>query len=150
VSSGTDIKLMNILNGEYVGEIDGAHFKGTLNMGLISDEGPTSKLSQILTQVKNKVLTGDAFKTDVDIGDETDPLIEEFVQQMNHYLFFTVSSKEKLKMWKFEDGIPKLAGQDIAFGGNSGNTFSFARTRNKELIVVVTGQTSNKVELFSL
>jgi len=43
LSSRADVKLMNVLSGEYVGEIEGAHFKGTLNFGLVSDEGPASR-----------------------------------------------------------------------------------------------------------
>lgn len=61
VTSGSDIKLLNILTGEYVGEIEGAHFKGTTNFGLITDNSPQSKLRDILSEIQQKVESGDAF-----------------------------------------------------------------------------------------
>ena len=39
LATNSDIKIINTKNGKYVGEIDGAHFKGTYNFGLVVSSG---------------------------------------------------------------------------------------------------------------
>jgi hypothetical protein len=58
LTTGSDIKILNIIAGDYIGEIEGANFKGTCNFGLISDESPDSSLKETLTKIHEKFLVG--------------------------------------------------------------------------------------------
>lgn len=42
LTAGSNLHLLNILNGDCIGEIEGANFRGTCNFGVISDESNTS------------------------------------------------------------------------------------------------------------
>ena len=48
---GSDVKIMNVRDGEYIGEIEGAHFKGTSNFGLIVNSSMSSKLKAIFNSI---------------------------------------------------------------------------------------------------
>lgn len=79
-----------------------------------------------------------------------DPLFIDFVEQLNYYCMFTVSDKSKLKMWKFKNGVSKLISQVPCSGGLLDNTIFFIPNRHKELVVMVAGNNSNKVEMFKI
>ena len=95
VTSGADIKLLNILSGDYVGEIEGAHFKGTLNFGVICDESTSSSLKETLAVIKSKIEKQDLmnfYKNPDQVMNEDnsntddDPLFDQFVELLNCYL----------------------------------------------------------------
>ena len=159
VTSGADIKLLNILSGDYVGEIEGAHFKGTLNFGVICDESTSSSLKETLAVIKSKIEKQDLmnfYKNPDQVMNEDnsntddDPLFDQFVELLNCYLQVSVSNKEKIKLWKFEDGTSKNISTENSMGGISDNMISFVKNKNKGLVMIVTGQTSNKAELFQI
>lgn len=55
ISNCSDVRLMNVLTGHYVGEVEGANFKGTHNFGMISDDSPSNQLRDILMRIKSTV-----------------------------------------------------------------------------------------------
>lgn len=159
VTSGADIKVLNVLSGEYVGEIEGAHFKGTLNFGLICDESSSSSLKETQAKIKSKVEEHDlvnfyknpnAVLHEEFSNSDDDPLFDEFVELLNSYLLVSVSNKEKIKLWKFEDGTSKNVSTENSMGGICDNMIHFVKYKNKGLVMIVTGQTSNKAELFQI
>lgn len=81
VSINSDIKIMNVRDGEYIGDIDGAHFKGTSNYGLIINSSMSSRLKEtfinIERAIKNAELEKDNDNEDQDV--EVD-LLELFVE----------------------------------------------------------------------
>lgn len=79
-----------------------------------------------------------------------DLLQDLFVDQLSGYLLCTSSSKDKLKIWKFENGENKLCTSENSIGGNGGTIFDFMVTKDKELVIISSGNQSNKVELFKL
>ena len=56
VSVGSDIKIMNVLKGKYIGDIDGAHFKGTTNFGVILNGN--GRLKATLSRINNVLSSG--------------------------------------------------------------------------------------------
>jgi len=62
----------------------------------------------------------------------------------------TSSHKEKMKLWKFENGVSKCITSVPCLGGTGGGYMDFMRTKAKELVVISVGNASNKVELFTL
>lgn len=58
VTAGSSVKVMNILTGKTITKMPEIHFKGTYNFGIIMDEGPTSKLHEVLKAIGDKVATG--------------------------------------------------------------------------------------------
>lgn len=52
-------------------------------------------------------------------------------------------------MWKFDHGASKLISQENVLGGHSDNLIMFAKTKSKDLVVISTGNCSNKAELLT-
>lgn len=139
VSVGSDIKIMNILKGKYIGDIDGAHFKGTTNFGLILNAGGNSRIKGTLARI-NQVLTA---------GNQKD-LLNLFVDQLNDYLIVSTSSKDKLRAWKFDDAFSSPISQINALGGCLDSQIFIFSTRSGETALVLCGSCSNKIEVFTL
>lgn len=101
ITHGPNIRLMNILNGNYFGEMKDAHFKGTFNFGLIIDDGPTSRLNDIFKDIGTKIQEGTHVqkpnkrrRTNQSITETEesemesefkDLLIPHFKEQLSHY-----------------------------------------------------------------
>ena len=139
VSVGSDIKLLNILKGKYIGDIDGAHFKGTTNFGIILNSGQNSKLKGTLGRV-NQVLQS---------GNQKD-LLNLFVEQLNDYLVLSCSSKDKLRVWKFDDAYSSPVAQASSLGGVLDSQIFVFNTRSGDVALLVCGSCSNKIEVFTL
>ena len=138
VSVGSDIKMLNILKGKYIGDIDGAHFKGTSNFGIILNSGLNSKLKNTLNKV-SQVLAG---------GNQKD-LEHLFVEQLNDYILFSCSCKDKLRAWKFDDGFSSPVTQINCLGGFLDSQIFVMNNRLGEVCLLVTGNCSNKIEVFT-
>lgn len=80
--------------------------------------------------------------------DDPEDLFSLFVKQLNSFLMFTTSSKDKIKMWKFTDGVSKLATQEGSVGGLSDNCITFMPNKNRKMTVISAGNSSNKLEVF--
>lgn len=146
---------MSIISGEFIGEIEGANFRGTTNFGIISDESPTSTLRDVLERINSKFLQEDGLRvTDKNYAEEKedneDPLFGLYVEQLNHYILYTNSNKDKYKMWRFHDGISKHYSSEVGQGGLLDNVLTFVPTRNKKLTMISTGMSSNKLEVLLL
>ena len=139
VSVGSDIKLLNILKGKYIGDIDGAHFKGTTNFGIILNSGQNSKLKGTLSRV-NQVLQS---------GNQKD-LLNLFVEQLNDYIVLSCSSKDKLRVWKFDDAYSSPVAQCNCLGGVLDSQIFVFNTRSGDIALLVSGNCSNKIEVFTL
>lgn len=139
VAVGSDIKLLNILKGKYIGDIDGAHFKGTNNFGLMVNSGPTSRIKSTLSRI-NQV---------VNSGDQMD-MLKLFVEQLNDYVLLTASSKDKLRIWKFDDAYSSPVSQAGCLGGFLDSQIFLINNRQGEVCVLTCGNCSNKIELFTL
>lgn len=139
VSVGSDIKMLNVLKGKYIGDIDGAHFKGTSNFGIMLNGGPSSRLKGTLNRI------GQAFSS----GNIKDAL-QLFVEQLNDYILLSCSSKDKLRVWKFEDGHSIPSTQISCLGGFLDSQIFAVNNRHGDLCLLVAGNCSNKIEVFSI
>ena len=136
VSLASDIKILNMKTGKYIGDIDGAHFKGTYNYGMIVNAGLQGKLEDLY----------DSYE-----GNYTDSkYMDLIVEQLNHYLMISSSIKDKIKIWKFDDGLSAPISQANCIGGTLDQSITVLYTASKDLCALVMGNASNKVELFKL
>lgn len=136
VSIASDIKILNVKSGKYIGDIDGAHFKGTYNYGMVVNAGLQGKLDDLFVCYR---------------GNYSDSrFMDIIVEQLNHYIMITSSIKDKLKLWKFEDGLSTPVAQVNAIGGHLDQPISVLHTANKELCIINLGNASNKAELFKI
>lgn len=130
-------------------------------MGLVVDDGPTSKLQEVFDEIKEKSGKGKKKKT----GEEEEDYEEEdsgdnkkenkdvqalYKKQLEYYLLMTSSCKEKLKVWNFEDGKSKMLTQSPCIGGSLGGNLVFMMSKAKELVVLSCGNVSNKFELYTM
>lgn len=136
VGVNSDIKILNTRNGKYIGEIDGAHFKGTYNFGLIISPALSGKLQDLFQAYEEE-------KT-------PEKLMDVIVEQLNHMMMVTVSVKDKLKLWKFEDGLSSPISQASCIGGSLDSGLLVLTNTAKETCVVSMGNSSNKAEIFRL
>lgn len=154
VSINSDIKIMNVRDGEYIGDIDGAHFKGTTNYGLIINSSISSRLKETFVNIERAIKNAEAEKEKDDDENENEDvevdLLEFFVEQLNEYMLITCSAKDKLKIWKFQEGISTHLTQENCLGGTLDNLISVLKTRSKEVVILTTGNCSNKMELFTI
>ena len=156
VSINSDIKIMNVRDGDYIGDIDGAHFKGTTNYGLMVNSSLSSRLKETFINIERAIKNAQASNREKGGGDDEDEeeidvdLLELFVEQLNEYMLVTCSSKDKVKIWKFEEGISTHLAQDNCLGGTLDNLIFILKTRTKDVVIATTGNCSNKIELFSL
>ena len=125
-----------MLNGKYIGDIDGAHFKGTYNFGLVVSNALTHTLKDFMLEYSEQK--------------EDAKLMEMFVEQMDSYLLVSVSLKDKLKLWKFERGLSTPVSQANALGGSMDSEIHLVYTLDKQICLMVMGSASNKIELFKL
>lgn len=60
ISIGSSIKFYNVINGSFIGGIDGAHYKGALNFGLVINSGLVNEnyLKTVLKKIEQKVRHG--------------------------------------------------------------------------------------------
>lgn len=136
VGINSDIKILNTRNGKYIGDIDGAHFKGTYNFGLIISPALAGKLQ-------------DLYQTYED--DKTaEKLMDVIVEQLNHMMMVTVSVKDKIKLWKFEDGLSSPIAQASCIGGMLDTGLLVLTNTAKETCIVSMGNASNKAEIFRI
>ena len=153
LSINSDIKIINVRNGEYIGDIEGAHFKGPTNYGLIVNSGPTSRLTETLLSIEKVVenkepnYEDDEDPEELDVNDE---LLELFVEQLDDFILLSTSSKDKMRMWKFENGSSSMISQVNSLGGICDNSISVLRSTRNEILVLGYGNCSNKVEIFKL
>jgi len=142
---------MNVRDGAPIGDIDGAHFKGTTNYGLLINSSMSSRLKETFINIERAIKNAELAKRDEeDLEDVEVDLVELFVEQLNEYMLVTCSSKDKIKIWKFEEGISTHLTQDNCLGGNLDNLIFILRTRDKNVVIATTGSCSNKIELFTL
>lgn len=139
VSVGSDIKMLNVLKGKYIGDIDGAHFKGTSNFGLILNSGNSSRLKGTLNRIGQAVTSSNHKET-----------LQLFVEQLNDYILLSCSSKDKLRVWKFEDGHSIPSNQISCLGGLLDSQIFVVNNRYGEVCLLVAGNCSNKIEVFTL
>jgi WD40 repeat protein len=139
VSVGSDIKMLNILKGKYIGDIDGAHFKGTSNFGMILNSGLNSRLKTTLSKISQAVENGNQKE-----------VLQLFVEQLNDYMLLSCSSKDKLRVWKFDDGHSIPTSQANCLGGYLDSQIFVMNNRQGEVCLLATGNCSNKIELFTL
>lgn len=139
VSVGSDIKLFNILSGKFIGVIDGAHFKGTTNFGIILNSGPSSKLKGTLNRINSTTPSG-----------KQKDIFSLFVEQLNDYLIVSTSSKDKLRVWQFEDVRAVPIAQAACLGGMLDSQIFTFYNRDHEVCLLVCGNCSNKIEIFTL
>lgn len=139
VSVGSDIKMLNVLKGKYIGDIDGAHFKGTSNFGLLLNSGNSSRLKGTLSRIGQAVSAGNQKE-----------LLQLFVEQLNDYILLSCSSKDKLRVWKFEDGHSIPSNQISSLGGLLDSQIFVLNNRHGEVCLLVAGNCSNKIEVFTL
>lgn len=137
VSLGSDIKIMNVLKGKYIGDIDGAHFKGTTNFGVILNGN--GRLKSTLSKINNVLSTGNQKE-----------LLGLFVEQLNDYILFSCSSKDKIRAWRFDDASSTPVCQASALGGSVDNNIMIITTRAGETCVIICGSCSNKIEVFTM
>jgi hypothetical protein len=136
VSVASDIKIMNIRTAKYIGDIDGAHFKGTYNYGMIVNAGLQGKLQDMNNDYR---------------GNYRDSrYMDMIVEQLNHYLMITCSVKDKMKVWKFDDGLSTPICQANAIGGHLDTSMTVMNTIDKDICIISLGNASNKAELFKL
>lgn len=144
---------MNVRDGEYIGDIDGAHFKGTANYGLIINSSMSSRLKETFINIERAIKNAEMAKRESsgqeDEAVEVD-LLELFVEQLNEYMLVTCSSKDKLKLWKFEEGISTHLAQENCLGGILDNSICILKTKAKEIVIATAGNCSNKIELFNV
>ena len=138
VSQNSDIKILNLRSGKYIGDIDGAHFKGTYNFGLVVGAGLPHKL-------KDRML---AIEQEEDKSGEK--MMDLIIEQLNDYLLVSCSVKDKLKVWKFDNGLSTPIAQASCIGGTLDRPIQVLHTASKEVCLLVMGNASNKVELFRL
>jgi WD40 repeat protein len=139
VSVASDIKLLNVLTGKYIGDIDGAHYKGTSNFGVLLNSGPTSKIKTTLSKL-NQVLS---------TGTQKD-MLALFVEQLNDYIVLSCSVKDKLRAWKFDDAFSSPISQANCLGGYLDAHIYATTNRTGEVCLLVCGNCSNKIEIFTL
>jgi hypothetical protein len=134
VGINSDIKILNTRNGKYIGEIDGAHFKGTYNFGLIISPSLSGKLQDLYQ----------AYEEDK----SPEKLMDVIVEQLNHMMMVTVSVKDKIKLWKFEDGLSTPISQASCIGGLLDSGLLVLTNTAKETCIISMGSASNKAEIF--
>lgn len=139
VSVGSDIKMLNVLKGKYIGDIDGAHFKGTTNFGIVLNSGSNSRLKGTLNRI-GQALAG---------GNQKE-VLQMFVEQLNDYMLISCSSKDKLRVWKFDDGHSIPSTQISCLGGLLDSQIFVTHNRNGEICLLAAGNCSNKIEVFTL
>jgi hypothetical protein len=136
VGINSDIKILDSETGKFVGDIDGAHFKGTYNFGLVVSVALSNKLRDL--------------QAAYDDDPTEDRKVDNFIEQLNHCLLISVSVKDKLKLWKFEDGLSSPVAQGNAIGGTLDSSMTVLNTADKHLCLLIMGNASNKVELFQI
>lgn len=139
VSVGSDIKMLNILKGKYIGFIDGAHFKGTTNFGLVLNSGLNSRLKTTLHKISQAVESGNQKE-----------VLQLFVDQLNDYILLSCSAKDKLRVWKFDDAHSTPTTQINCLGGFIDSHIFVVNNRHGEVCLLVAGNCSNKIEVFTL
>lgn len=77
-------------------------------------------------------------------------LLELFVEQLNEFMLITCSSKDKIKIWKFEEGISTHLTQENCLGGNLDNLIFVLKSKTKDVIIATAGSCSNKIELYNM
>ena len=144
-------------NGEYIGDIEGAHFKGPTNYGLIVNSGPTSRLTETLLSIEKVVQNkhpnyedDEQDDEDLEYADVNDDLLELFVEQLDDFILLSTSSKDKMRMWKFENGSSSMVSQVNSLGGICDSSITVLRSARNEILVLGYGNCSNKVEIFKL
>jgi hypothetical protein len=151
VSLNSDIKIMNVRDGEYIGDIDGAHFKGTTNYGLIINSSMSSRLKETFVNIERAIKNAEVEKEKENEDEDVEvDLLELFVEQLNEFILITCSAKDKLKLWKFEEGISTHLAQENCLGGTLDNLITVLKTRSKEVVIATSGNCSNKIELFTI
>lgn len=138
VSQNSDIKILNIKTGRYIGDIDGAHFKGTYNFGLVVGAGLPHRLKDKMVMYEQE-------------EDKTgEKMMDLIIEQLNDYLLVSCSVKDKLKVWKFDNGLATPISQANCIGGTLDRPIQVLNTASREVCLLVMGNASNKVELFRL
>jgi len=159
LSLNSDIKIMDVRNGEYIGDIDGAHFKGTTNYTLMINSGPRSSLKETLYSIEKYIQNSSEKKVKEDNseensnsedGEKNEELIRLFSLQLNDYMLISNSSKDKIRVWGFENGASSLIAQDNSLGGMLDSQMVILEETTGNLVVASCGNCSNKIELFSL
>lgn len=77
-------------------------------------------------------------------------LMDLVIEQLNNYMLITCSLKDKLKVWKFVDGVSSPTSQAACIGGSLDHPIAILPTASKDLCLLIMGSGSNKVELFRL
>lgn len=137
VSQNSDIKIINMKTGKFIGDIGGAHFKGVYNFGLLVGAGLQNKLKDRMENFEIK--EGER---------KADRVMDIIIEQLNEYMLVSCSLKDKLKVWKFQDGVSSPISQANCIGGNLDSPITLLNTINKEVSMLVMGNASNKVEIF--
>ncbi len=138
VSQNSDIKILNIRTGKFIGDIDGAHFKGTYNFGLVVGAGLPHKLKDRMA----------AYEAEEDKSGEK--MMDLIIEQLNDYLLVSLSVKDKIKVWKFDNGLATPISQASCIGGSLDRPVQVLNTVSREVCLLAMGNASNKVELFRL
>lgn len=136
LSQSSDIKILHAKTGKFIGDIDGAHFKGTLNYGMVISNGLQGKLDDLYSSYEGNY--------------KDSKFMDIVIEQLNQYLMVTSSVKDKIKLWKFDDGLATPISQANVIGGCLSTPITLMFTAAKEVCVLVMGNASNKVELFKL
>lgn len=155
---GSGINIINVLTGNYISEMEGVHFKGVSSFTTIANESVNSTLRDVQTEIGTKVSEGEGDKmrlktlpADADEDEEPekeDALMPYFTEQLNNYVLITSSTKEKLKAWKFTDNKHEMISQIPVLGGSTDNYLTMMRNKQGQNVIVSSGNSSNKVELF--
>lgn len=141
LSKNSDIKIMNVLNGKEIGQIEGAHSKGTTSYQVLVNKSMSSRLSRIFKMVEEEIKSAEE-------SEDEYSLLELFVEQLNDYIFVTGSSRDKLKVWKFDEGISKLIASTPNLGGIVKNGLIATSTMDNQVCIVSGGDCSNKLEFY--
>jgi len=151
LTSGSDIKIINSINGRNIGTIEGVHFKGTSSYGVLLNGDDFVTMPDIFGRIiaeANRIK--ELYDEDQYSQENEEYILDLFVEQLENYIFVTNSIKDKTKIWRFENGLSKMLSQHNSLGGRIDSDRIFLRTRKDGVIFINCGDASNRIELFTI
>ena len=141
-SDGYRLKVLNSRNGDLLTEIDGAHYKGISSVFFIVNSSTEGQIYRVLNFIENEILHDEP---------DSETLAVYFQVLLNCLKLITISNKEYIRLWKFQDFKAKLLHQSTHPGGSlAGKSVFHYSNKAKNNFLLTSGKNSNKVIIYQL
>lgn len=133
---------MNSFNGDLLTEIDGAHYKGISAIYFIINSSTEGQVYRVLNFIENEIHHKEPnIKT----------LTHYFRVLLNCFKLITISNKEFVRLWKFNNLQAKLLHQSNHPGGSlAGKSVFHYGKQGEQNYLLTSGKNSNKMIIYKL